>query len=116
MWRALQIIWRIVWGTIEIAVVVYVLSAITDRNTGLLVGVLGLIYATIRGMFLNQGHAFMLLANGLEQRLYELERHWDPEKQRPDPVPRRFYVDAFIAWVFLALVYLICLLQVFSKL
>ena len=45
---------------------IYVLEAITDRNTGLLVGVLGLIYATIRLMFLNQGHAFMLLANGLE--------------------------------------------------
>jgi hypothetical protein len=47
-----------------------------------------------------------------------LERLWDPQKQRPapDPAMGRFYVDQSIAWVFLALVYLICLLQVFSKL
>jgi hypothetical protein len=78
----------------------------------------GLIYATIRINFLNVGHAFMLLGHGREQRFYELERLWDPQKQRPDPDPAfsRFYVDASIAWAFLALVYLVCLLNVFSKL
>jgi hypothetical protein len=54
MWRALKIAWRIAWGTVELAIVIYVLSAIQDRQTGLIVGVLGLIYATIRVMFLNQ--------------------------------------------------------------
>jgi hypothetical protein len=118
MWRALKITWRIAWGIVELAIIIYVLSAIKDRQTGLIVGVLGLIYATIRVMFLNQAHIFMLLANRLEQRFYELERLWDPQKQRPapDPAVGRFYVDQSIAWVFLALVYLICLLQVFSNL
>jgi hypothetical protein len=118
MWRALKIAWRIAWGTVELAIVIYVLSAIQDRQTALLVGVLGLIYTTIRVMFLNQAHIFMLLEKRVEQRFYELERLWDPQKQRPapDPAMGRFYVDQSIAWVFLALVYLICLLQVFSKL
>jgi hypothetical protein len=118
MWRAFKIAWRIAWGTVELVIVVYVLDAIKDRQTGLIVGVLGLIYVTIRVMFLNQANVFMGLANGLEQRFYELERLWDPQKQQPapDPAMGRFYVDLSIALVFLALVYLVCLLQVFSKL
>jgi hypothetical protein len=57
--------------------VVYVLGAISDRNTSLIVGVLGLIYATVRVMFLNLGYVFLLLGTGLDQRFYELERLWD---------------------------------------
>jgi hypothetical protein len=70
MWRALKIAWRIAWGIIELAVVLYVLGAIKDRSTGIVVSVLGLIYATIRVLSLNLGHAFVLLGHGLEQRFY----------------------------------------------
>jgi hypothetical protein len=118
MWRALKIAWRIAWGIIEIAVVLYVLGAIKDRSTGIVVSVLGLIYATIRVQSLNLGHAFVLLGHGLEQRFYDLERHLDPQTQRsaPDPAFGRFYTDASISSAFIALVYLICLLNVFSRL
>jgi hypothetical protein len=37
MWRALKIAWRIAWGIIELAVVLYVLGAIKDRSTGIVV-------------------------------------------------------------------------------
>jgi hypothetical protein len=85
---------------------------------GIVVSVLGLIYATIRVLSLNLGHAFVLLGHGLEQRFYELERHLDPQTQRsaPDPAFGRFYIDASISSAFIALVYLICLLNVFSRL
>src|SRR5215831_2535323 len=113
MWRALKIAWRIAWGIIELAVVLYVLGTIKDRSTGIVVSVLGLIYATIRVLSLNLGHAFVLLGHGLEQRFYDLERHLDPQTQRsaPDPAFGRFYTDASINWAFIALVYLICLLN-----
>ena len=42
-----------------------------------------------------------------------------PEELRPPDtgtILGRFYVDAFIAWAFMALLYLVCLLHVFSKL
>jgi hypothetical protein len=74
MWRALKIAWRIVWGTVELAIVVYVLSAINDRNTGPIVGILGLIYATIRSLFLSVGMAFVHLGTGLDREVYELKR------------------------------------------
>jgi hypothetical protein len=64
---------------------------------------------------------FVLLGHGLEQRFYDLERHLDPQTQRsaPDRAFGRFYTDASINWAFIALVYLICLLNllnVFSRL
>jgi hypothetical protein len=132
MWRALQITWRIIWRTIEVAIVVYVLISIPDRNAGLIVGVLGLIYATIRTGFILQGLGLLQLESGLDQQVYELMRRldqvqrrveadtsiFDQEPQRPETATAvsRLYVDVYIALVFIALVYLICLLQVFSKL
>jgi hypothetical protein len=132
MWRALQITWRIAWRIAELAIVVYVLSSIQDRNTGLIVGVLGLIYATIRTGFMLQSLGLVQLASGLDQQVYELMRRldqvqrrveadtsiFDQEPQRPETATAisRLYVDIYIALVFMALVYLICLLQVFSKL
>jgi hypothetical protein len=77
MWRALQLTWRIIWGTIELAIVVYVLSSIRDRSTGLIVGVLGLIYATMRSLFLIQGlslsMALMHMGAALDREIYELK-------------------------------------------
>jgi hypothetical protein len=39
---------------LELALVFYVLNAIQDPNTRLIIGVLGLIYATIRSHFIDQ--------------------------------------------------------------
>ena len=64
-------------------------------------------------------------ASGLKRRLHQVQQRveadgsiFDQEPQRPDTdtVMSRFYVDVYITWFFIALVYLICLLQVFSKL
>jgi hypothetical protein len=38
VWRALQITWRIAWRIVELAIIVYVLGAIRDPNTSLIVG------------------------------------------------------------------------------
>jgi len=121
MWRFLQAVWRVAWGLIELAVVLYVLNAIKDRETSLIVSVLGLIYATIRLLALNQGYIFMHVVRELQQRFYELERHWDPQKQQPETDPisqfyRDAYWDAFISRLLVAMVYLICLLNLFSRL
>jgi hypothetical protein len=64
MCRALQITWRVAWRTIELAIVIYVLSAISDRNTRLIVGVLGLIYVTIRSAALVLGRDLPHLVEG----------------------------------------------------
>jgi diphthamide synthase (EF-2-diphthine--ammonia ligase) len=133
MWRALQITWRIVWRAIELAIVIYVLGAITDRSTSLIVGVLGLIYVTIRSAMLGIAWAFVHMETVLDRQVYELERLLRYQIERHEPidlvqfgeirsapdtetVTKRFYVDSFIAWAFLALLFLICLLYVFSKL
>jgi hypothetical protein len=42
-----------------------------------------------------------------------------PEEPRPPDTETalgRFYVDVFIAWAFITLQYLVCLLHIFSKL
>jgi hypothetical protein len=49
MWRTLQITWRILWRCLELVIVVYVLSQITDHNTSLIVGVLGLVRSFMAG-------------------------------------------------------------------
>jgi hypothetical protein len=33
MWRFLKAVWRVTWGLVELAVVLYVLNAIKDRET-----------------------------------------------------------------------------------
>jgi hypothetical protein len=62
--------------------------------------------------------AMVQIACGIDQHFYELKRLWDPEAKPPDTeaVMGRYWVDLVIGSIFNGLVYLICLLYVFSKL
>jgi hypothetical protein len=131
MWRALQIVWRIIRGCVELAIVVYVLTAITDPDISLIVGVLGLIYVTIRTGFMYQAMMLLKLASELERQVYDLKRRldqvqrrveadtsiFDQEPQRPDTATAamsRIEVAFSIEGVFITLVWLICLVHVLS--
>jgi hypothetical protein len=63
-------------GIIEFAVVVYILLAITDRNTSLIISVLGLIYATIRDVGVEQRVQFAKFAEVLDENFYILRGGW----------------------------------------
>jgi hypothetical protein len=65
MWRTLQITWSILWRCLELVIVVYVLSQITDHNTSLIVGVLGLVYAAVRTAQLNLVAGLLQVADGI---------------------------------------------------
>jgi hypothetical protein len=138
MGRFLQIAWRIIWGLIELAIVVSVLNTITNKDTALIVSTLGLIYATIRSIALNNGLAAVKMAVVFDNQIFEIRRlvhqlaktqasvtddRWFAELssekiERPDPeaVLSRAYVDLGIAGVFIFLIYLACLYQFFSRL
>jgi hypothetical protein len=79
------------------------------------------------------GTALAEMWTALDLQFYELERllRYQAEKDQPldlikfgrmrsppdtNTVRNRLYVDAFIAWAFITLLDIICLLHVFSKL
>ncbi|HEY3641286.1 MAG TPA: hypothetical protein VGL31_09330, partial [Xanthobacteraceae bacterium] len=86
MWRSLKITWLIACRVIEIAIVLYVLNAISDRNTALIVGVLGLLYATIRSIGLGLAMAAVQIGAAVDLQFYQLTRLLDPggEPVKPD--------------------------------
>jgi hypothetical protein len=102
---------------LELAVVFYILGAVTDRETSLVIGILGLIYATIRGMGVGQGFAWMVFAEAIGKEFYGLRRLIGDENAKPpDDSPISPYVKVWISGLFVMLIYFLCLLHVFSKL
>ena len=74
--NVLQIGWAVVRGILELAIMVYVLTSILDSQDTIIVAVLGIIYATIRGAALFQHLTITQMAwagdrQSLEQRLEE---------------------------------------------
>jgi len=138
MWRFLQIAWRIIWGLIEVGIVLSVLNSITNKDTALIVSALGLVYATIRSIALNNGFATLRMAGAYDNQIYEIRRvvhrlaktqasvtddQWFAELnnesiERPDleTLLSKAYVDVAIAGVFIFLIYIVCLYQFFSRL
>src|SRR5262245_22278416 len=125
MWRFLQIAWRIVWGLIELAIVLTVLGTIKNNDTALIISALGLIYATIRSIALNNGLTIVKMAVVYDNQFFELRRlvhqlaktqasvtddRWFQELsnetiERPDheAVLSKAYVDLGITGVFIFL-------------
>ena len=79
MRRVLQIGWMIVRGIAELAIMVYVLSAISEPNINLIVAVLGIIYATVRSAALYLRLTISGLAWASDRQFLEHKRVWaDP--------------------------------------
>ena len=77
--RVLQIGWMIVRGIAELAIMVYVLSAISEPNINLIVAVLGIIYATVRSAALYLRLTISGLAWASDRQFLEHKRVWaDP--------------------------------------
>jgi hypothetical protein len=86
----------------------------------LIVGVLGLLYATIRSMGLGQAMAAIQFVAAHDVQFNRLQRLLIADAVDPGPANNkaltRMYVDLGIAGMFVALLYVICLFRVFTKL
>ena len=109
-------------GIIEFAVVVYILLAITDRNTSLIISVLGLIYATIRDVGVEQRVQYAKFAEVLDENFYILRQAaGDTREPKPDndfasPINRRFMLEISIKATSAQSIKFACLLNIFWKL
>jgi len=116
----LKIGWTVVRGILELAIMVYVLRSIFDSEDTIIVAVLGIIYATIRGAALFQHLTITQMAwagdrQSLEQRLEE-DPNVDSELANTDATMSRILLNCYIAGTFIALQYLVCLTYIFLKL
>src|SRR5262249_23573142 len=120
MRNALQIGWTVVRGILELAIMVYVLGSILDPADTIIVAVLGIIYATIRSTALFQHFTITQMAwaserQSLEQRLGE-NPSVDSEIANIDATMSRIRLNCYIAGMFIAFQYLVCLTYIFLKL
>jgi hypothetical protein len=115
MKKANWIVYRTVLGIIQLLVAIYVLAAITDHNTRLIVAVLGLIYTTLAGGLLYL--AAMQSAAMLEHEFRFHELLADANTPLPDRTTQLTIMQTnWVTQIFLSLVGLICLLTVFGSL
>jgi hypothetical protein len=120
--RIAQISWITVRGIAELAIMVYVLNAISDPSINLIVALLGIIYASIRNATLFLHLLIARLAWSGDIQFLEHKRVWadqaadiDTETADTDTSMSRVLVNYYIAGTFIGLQYL-CLLYVFSNL
>ena len=118
--NVLQIGWTVVRGTLELAIMVYVLASMLDPADTVVAAVLGIIYATIRSTalfqhFTNTEMAWASDRLSLEQRLGE-NPSVDSEIANTDATMSRILLNCYIAGTFIALQYLVCLTYIFLKL
>ncbi len=133
MARFFQIARRIIWGVVEVVIVLSVLNTITNNDTALTVSVLGLIYATVRSTALGSDWGRFQMALAYDVQFYDLKRRLQNltakiENAQPDLVLDRLdppdteallskgYINFAITGFFIAAVYFVCLYQFFSRL
>jgi hypothetical protein len=118
--NVLKLGWTVVRGILELAIMLYVLAAILDPETTIIVAVLGIIYAAIRSAALFQHFTIAQMAwagdhQSLEQRLGK-DPNIDREIANTDATMSRILLNAYIAGTFIALQYVVCLIYIFSSL
>jgi len=118
--NVLQIGWTVVRGILELAILVYVLMSMLDPADSIIVAVLGIIYATIRGTALFQHFTITQMAwagdrESLEQRLEE-DSNVDSELANTRATMSRILLNCYIAGTFITFQYLVCLTYIFLKL
>ena len=118
--NVLQIGWTVGRGILELAIMVYVLSSMLDPSDIVIVAVLGVIYATIRSTALFQHFTITQMAwagdrQSLERRL-EKDPNVGTEIANTDVTMSRILLNCYIAGMFIALQYCVCLTYIFLKL
>ena len=121
--RIAEISWITVRGIAELAIMVYVLNAISDPNINLIAALFGIIYASIRNAALFLHLLIARLAWSGDIQFLEHKRVWadqaadiETETADTDTSMSRILVNYYIAGTFIGLQYLVCLLYVFSNL
>ena len=115
MRSVLKIVWIICRHVLELAIIVFILLSIRDRGASLIVGVLELIYATIRAQGLSQGVALMQMWEAIEQQFYALRRLAGDKDFKPadSTDDLQLGINLVTNVIFLVLLNLICLLHIF---
>ena len=118
--NVLKITWTVVRGILELAIMLYVLTAILEPGDTVIAAGLGIIYATIRSAALFQYFTITQMAwasdvHSLEQKRFE-DPNVDSEIAKTDESKSRILLNCYIAGAFIALQYIVCLIYIFSKL
>ena len=118
MKKAGWIVYRTIFGLIQLLVVWWVLAAISDANTRLIVAALGLIYTALSGGLVALTTMQLTAEIANEDRFHELMSLADPNRQPPDFITKvaPTIQTNWVTQVFLVLVALSCLLTVFGSL
>jgi len=118
--NVLKIGWTVVRGILELAIMLYVLTAILEPGDTVIAAGLGIIYATIRSAALFQYFTITQMAwasdvHSLEQKRFE-DPNVDREIAKIDESKSRILLNCYIAGSFIALQYIVCLIYIFVKL
>ena len=123
MGRIAEISWITVRGIAELAIMVYVLNAISDPNINLIGALFGIIYASVRNATLFFHLLIARLAWSGDIQFLEHKRVWadqagdiETDTADTDASMSRILVNYYITGTFIGLQYFVCLLYVFSNL
>ena|SRR4030088_2184363 len=117
MKRGFWIAYRIVFGVVQLCVVIYVLAALNNDETRLIVAVLGLIYVMIANIALHLIAIVLQMDIIRELQFHELMLLANPKAQAPGREAELTIIRTNkVTQVFFMLISLICLLTVFGSL
>jgi hypothetical protein len=123
--RALYYSWRVFSNLLQVAIILWVFAEIDNNQTATIVGVLGMIYATIRSGQIMFGFSQMQITNALAEELLRIRKllndqspysAWYGERTLRDDVMAQQRKQAVGAWIeagALSIVFLICAFNVF---
>jgi hypothetical protein len=114
-------IWTVLWNVIQLALVLYVFDRLEGRLEFIVVSILGLIYVTMRAIAFNNGRALVTICQGIDKELTRIREllHDDSPgalTELNDVRVSRAFAKGYINQCFLFLVFLSCLLILFSHL
>ena len=117
-------LWLIVWNALYLLVVLYVLDRLQGRTEHIVVSILGLIYVSARGHAIAHGIAMSRQALALDEEFTRIRGLLNDETllaHKSEMVPLRELADrnywkAITAAIFLSVISLVCLLNLFSHL
>jgi len=120
---ALGWVWRGLVNVFQVLVVLYVFSRLQGRFEVIVISVLGLIYLTVRTIAFSQGMAFAHFGVALQKEfndLIYLLGHDTKEREmnfaEMQKIISRNIAKGYLDEVFLALIFLICLFNLFTTL
>jgi hypothetical protein len=114
--KAFWIIFQIIFGIVALLVVWFVLAAIKDDNTRLIVAVLGLVHTGISSMLLQQLVMQADLHMALDLKFHELMQMAEPDRQPPDHHSVLAILQTrWVGMTFSSLIWFVCLSRSLSR-